>query len=401
MKISWYVTIGFFCMVFLATVMHSEVQAGEPFFRNVVLFDAANTDYNNFRTPAIVVTPKGTILAFCEGRERDSDTGDIDIVLKQSFDNGKTWGPIQVVWDDGPNTCGNPCPVYDRDTSTIWLLMSHNPGHDHESGIIKGTSDGTRTVWVTKLHLAGDHPEDATWSKPVNITKYVKSPNWTWYATGPGIGIQLKSGRLVIPCDHVEAETNHSNAHIIYSDDHGKTWELGGSTRDNFIAEPHVVELVDGTLLLNCRNWNPGYYFEKPAPAINHYRKIAISSNGGLTWSETYIDSTLIEPGCQASIIRHSNEEFHDKKRILFANPANTTRDKMTVRLSYDEGKTWPVSRLINPGLSGYSCLTVLRDGTIGCFYERGNKQYNEKLSFALFNLEWLTDSTDGFPEWE
>ncbi|GAF75907.1 unnamed protein product, partial [marine sediment metagenome] len=137
-------------------------------------------------------------------------------------------------------------------------------------------------------------------------------------------------------------------------------------------------------------------------PGINHYRKTATSADGGLTWSETYSDSTLIESGCQASIIRHSWIEYHDRNRILFSNPASKTkREKMTVRLSYDEGKTWAVSKVINPGLSGYSCMTVLVDGTIGCFYERGTKQTNEKLSFALFNLEWLTDGADGFPEYE
>ena len=101
------------------------------------------------------------------------------------MDNGETWGPIEVIWDDGSNTCGNPCPVYDRDTNTILLLMTHNPCGDHKSEIITCTSVGTRTVWVTRLHLAGDHPEKAAWSKPADITDRVKSPNWTWYATGP------------------------------------------------------------------------------------------------------------------------------------------------------------------------------------------------------------------------
>ncbi len=395
MRRKWNYTSIIIFLVCLIILMKSDAFAREPYFKQIDLFESGTEGYDNFRIPAVVCDWYGTVLAFCEGRAQDADNGDIDIILKRSFDNGKTWGPIQVVWDDGPNTCGNPCVVYDRDTTTIWLLMSHNLGNDHESDIIKGTSEGTRTVWVTKTT---DH--GLTWSKPVNITKTTKSPNWTWVATGPGIGIQIQSGRLVIPCDHTVELTMENEAHIIYSDDHGKTWELGGSTRENFIAEPQVVELVDGALLLNCRNWDPRVFFEKPAPVINHYRKIAISSNGGLTLSKTYINSTLIEPGCQASIIRHSSEEFHDKNRILFANPASTTnRDKMTVRLSYDEGKTWPVSRLINPGPSGYSCLTVLVDGTICCFYERGKKQYNEKLSFAFFNLEWLTDGADGFPE--
>ena len=388
------------CIIFFTSINSF---AREPYFKQVDIFENGAEGYDNFRIPAVVCNWYGMVFAFCEGRAENADNGDIDVLMRRSLDNGKTWGPIEVVWDNGPNTCGNPCPVYDRDTSTIWLLMSHNLGHDHESEIIKGTGEGTRTVWVTKLHLAGDHPEEAVWSKPVNITKHVKSPNWTWYATGPGIGIHLTGGKLIVPCDHTVEGTMENESHIIYSDDHGETWELGGSTYDNFICEPQVVELADGRLLLNSRNWNPRAFFEKPAPAINHYRKIATSTNGGLSWSETYSDSVLVEPGCQASIIRHSTEEFHDKNRILFCNPASIEkREKLTVRISYDEGKTWPVSKIINSGYSGYSCLTVLVDGTIGCFYENGLKNGKiEKLSFALFNLEWLTDGADGFPEWE
>ena len=383
--------------------MSGSLEAREPFIRQIDLFVSGTGGYDNFRIPAIVCNWYGMVFAFCEGRAKDADNGDIDIVMRRSMDNGETWGPIEVIWDDGSNTCGNPCPVYDRDTNTILLLMTHNPGGDHESEIITGTSEGTRTVWVTRLHLAGDHPEEATWSKPADITDRVKSPNWTWYATGPGIGIQLRSGRLVIPCGHTVEGTLDNQANIIYSDDHGETWELGGTVRNSrFITEPQAVELADGSLMLNNRNWNPRIFFEKNLPPLEAYRQISISRDGGLTWTACTVDSTLIEPGCQASVIRHSTEEYHDRNRILFSNPASTTRrENMTVRMSYDECRTWPVSKRLSSAQSGYSCLTVLRDGTIGCLYENGEKRYNEKITLALFNLEWLTDGADGFPEWD
>src|SRR5207248_5957506 len=112
------------------------------------------------------------------------DSGDVDVVLRRSRDGGKTWGPTQVVWDDGPDTCGNPCPVVDRATGTVWLLLTHNLGRDTEAAIVGGTARGTRTVWVTKSTDDG-----ASWSKPVEITRAVKKPEWTWYATGPGVGV--------------------------------------------------------------------------------------------------------------------------------------------------------------------------------------------------------------------
>ena len=390
MKKLRYLTVGFFCTVVFLSLITGDAIAGESFFRNTTIYKADNKDYGNFRIPAIVVTTKGTVLAFCEGRRRDSDTGNIDIVLKRSFDNCKTWETLQVVRDDDPNTCGNPCPVVDCETGTIWLVHTHNLGYDHESQIIKGTSKGTRTVWVLK-----SDDEGATWSEPVNISEKVKAPNWTWIATGPGVGIQLESGRLIIPCDHVEAKTGYTKANVFYSDDHGANWKLGGTVIDNFLGEPQVVELSDSRLMINSRNCDSRLFFQMPFPTVDHttnYRTVAVSDNGGLSWSRAWQDSTLIEPGfhgCQASILRFTDEKLHDKNRILFSNPASKkTREKMTVRISYDEGKTWKYSKQITSDWAGYSCLAILKNGMIACFYEGGT-------DMAIFNLEWLTDGAD------
>src|SRR5262249_30310020 len=174
------------------------------------LFISGKEGYHTFRIPALLVTPGGTILAFCEGRKKGrGDSGDIDVVLKRSTDGGKTWKALQVIADDGGNTVGNPCPVVERSTGTIWLLLTHNLGKDNERTIRDGSSKGTRRVWVMK-----STDEGATWSKPADITNAVKKKTWTWYATGPGVGIQLTSGRLVIPCDHTEAKTRINRSHI-------------------------------------------------------------------------------------------------------------------------------------------------------------------------------------------
>jgi sialidase-1 len=354
--------------------------------QQVDVFLSGKEGYHTFRIPSVIVSPKGTVLAFCEGRKNSaSDTGDIDLVLKRSFDQGATWRPLQVVWDDGPNTCGNPTAVVDRHTGTVWLLLTHNPGGDTEKEIVAGTSKGTRTVWVTRSDDDG-----ATWSRPVEITKDVKKPNWTWYGTGQGVGIQTRSGRLVLPGEAREAQTRKSLSLVFASDDHGKTWKLGGTVGDSF-GESQVVELADGTLLLNMRNHD----VRQPSQAKTE-RGVALSKDGGWTWSKARHDPALIEPRCQASILRYTRQPEHSRNRLLFSNPASAERRiQMTVRLSYDEGQTWPAARLLYEGPSSYSCLTVLPDRRIGCLYERGERRISEKITFARFSLEWLTGGKD------
>jgi len=352
----------------------------QPFISQKDIFVSGTDSYHTFRIPSIIVAPKGTILAFCEGRKnRRADTGDIDLVLKRSFDGGKIWQSLQIVWDEGLNVCGNPCPVVDRETGTIWLLMTHNLAIDHEREIWEQSGEGTRTVWITSSIDDG-----ATWSPPKDITASTKASDWTWYATGPGVGIQLSSGRLVIPCDHGEAQTNKYFSHIIFSDDHGQTWQIGGTAGDK-TNECQVVERVDGSLLLNMRNYS------------NHrLRALATSADAGLNWSAVTYDFMLPEPICQASLLRFTDEECGDRNRILFSNPAsNTSRILMTVRLSYDEAKTWPVAKILHPGPAAYSCLTILPDQTIACLYERGEESPYEKITFAHFNLEWLTEGEE------
>ncbi|HZT83050.1 MAG TPA: sialidase family protein [Gemmataceae bacterium] len=364
--------MGRVCAFFIFVVVVAPAHADE--LRQAPIFVAGEGGYHSYRIPSLIVTPKGTLLAFCEGRKNGrSDAGDIDLLLRRSLDGGKTWQPTQVVWDDGPNTCGNPCPVVERSTGTVWLLMTHNLGSDTEAMIVDGKSKGSRTVWVTKSTDDGK-----TWARPVEITRHVKNPEWTWYATGPGVGIQTKSGRLIIPCDNQVSKRKTQQAHIIYSDDKGTTWKLGGVVGPG-CDECQVAELADGSLLLNIRSYRG-----------RHRRLVSVSKDGGLTWSEPADDPALVEPVCQASLIRYPGE----KGGLLFSNPASTKREKMTVRLSRDGGKTWPAARVLHAGPAAYSCLTVLPGGSIGCLYERGDKHPYEDLTFARFPLAWLSDKS-------
>ena len=350
-------------------------------YKGTRLFVSGEDGYHTYRIPALAVSNRGTILAFCEGRRNSrSDSGDIDIVLKRSFDDGQSWGPMQIVADGDPDTTGNPAPVVDRSTGTIWLLLCKNLADGHEGMIIAGKAP--RTIWVT-------HSDDdgAIWAEPKEITHDVKNPSWTWYATGPCHGIQLQNGRLVIPCDHV-AGTNRNysesaHSHVIYSDDHGENWKLGGVTQAG-TNESVIVQTADSALYLNCRN----YVGEKR-------RAYAWSSDNGSTFSEFGWDDTLVEPICQASMIRFTDAESHDRNRVLFANPASTQRERMTVRISYDECKTWSTGKVLHAGPSAYSDLCIAPDMSICCLYERGEENPYETITFAQFDLEWLTDGAD------
>lgn len=357
-----------------ALALDHPARAAEP--EQSPLFVAGEGRYHTYRIPSLIVGPKGSVLAFCEGRKAGrGDAGDIDVVLRRSTDGGKTWGKTTVIWDDGANTCGNPCPVVDAKTSTIWLLLTHNLGKDTEKLLVSGKSAGSRTVWVMKSTDDG-----ATWSKPVEITKDVKKPNWTWYATGPGVGTQLRSGRLLIPCDSKSENGTVRESHVIFSDDSGMSWKLGGVVGPN-CNECQAVELTDGSVMLNMRTYR----------ATNR-RLVAISKDGGETFSKPIEDETLIEPVCQASILRIPGE-MGDRGGILFSNPASTRREKLTVRFSTDDGKTWPHSKVLHPGPAAYSSLTVLPNGDIACLYERGAKNPYETITLARFTRGWVREN--------
>jgi len=336
------------------------------------IFKSGTEGYNTFRIPAILTTSKGTVLAFAEGRKKgSSDAGDIDLVMKRSEDGGNTWDDLKVIWDAGENTSGNPSPVLDRSTGDIFLLSTWNLGTDREPEIIKGTSKDTRRVFVL---VSTD--DGKTWTEPKEITADVKPDNWTWYATGPCHGIQMESrsyrDRLIIPCDHIEAGTEKYYSHIIFSDDHGKTWTLGGTTPQDKVNECTVAELSNGRLMLNMRNYDRS----------KHCRMISLSDDAGMTWSTIFPDSVLIEPICQASLLGFP-AKGRNRRSLLFTNPADENqRRNLILRQSIDNGKTWPGRWVLHTGPAAYSDLTVLPGGIVGCVYEAGYSSPYEGIAF-------------------
>ena len=338
------------------------------------LYVSGDGSYHTYRIPALVVSAQGTLLAFVEGRKHGrGDAGEIDLVLRRSVDGGRTWGPTQVVVSESGMTCGNPAPVVERESGTIWLPFCKNLAEGGESLICQGKAP--RTVWVTCSVDDG-----RTWAEPREITAAVKKPDWTWYATGPCHGIQLPSGRLVAPCDHIvgihfDGKRDPIHSHVIYSDDRGANWQLGASVEAE-TDESAVAQLQDGSLYLNCRNG-----------VGDNRRGVARSFDQGQTYAEFHWDDALIEPVCQASV------ETLAGGQLLFANPASTRRENMTVRLSPDGGRTWTASRTLHPGPAAYSDLSVLPDGDVCCLYEAGEQHPYETLTLARFNLAWLGEN--------
>ena len=193
----------------------------------------------------------------------------------------------------------------------------------------------------------------------------MKLEDWTWYATGPGAGIQLtrgeRAGRLVVPCDHIQAGTKRYFSHVIYSDDHGETWRLGGSSPQDQVNECEVAELEDGRLLLNMRNYDRS----------KRTRQVAVSQDGGASFRDQRHAADLPEPICQASLRRVAWREGERPGVLAFSNPASEeSRVRMTLRYSFDDGRTWPEEVLLYEGSSAYSCIGALDEGELGCLFE-------------------------------
>jgi len=366
------------CLVLIALEFSSNALAAEV-LAELNVFRAGSEGYHTFRIPALITTKSGVVLAICEGRKTGrGDHGDVDLVQKRSTDGGRTWGAVELIHEEGGTakvTIGNPCPAVDDETGVVWLPFTR----DNDTVFVMSSSDDGRT-----------------WSKPREISAAVKKGDWNWYATGPGNGIQLKrgkhQGRLVIPCDHrvsghkddKQSWQQSGRSHVIYSDDHGQSWQLGGVT-DFGMNECAVVELTDGTLMLNSRSYRG-----------KACRGVSLSSDGGQSWQPTQDDPALVESVCEASLIRYAWPEAAANKPdlLVFANPAVPKgRSHVTVRLSEDDGHTWPKSRLVCEGSSAYSSLTVLPGGEIGLLYERDDYK---TLTLTRFSPAWVSAAPTG-----
>ena len=400
--------LGFITCSFMAW----SALGAEPFFETQPLFSRGDDGYKVVHIPGIVVTAKGTVLAWCESRRNGSDWDQIDIRLRRSTDEGKTWSaPVNIANVPGPKT-KNPVALTVKGTRQEDVTYN-NP-------VLIADRDGTVHMLFCLEYMRAFYQRSTddglTWSAPVEITstfeKYRPVYDWKVIATGPDHGIQLDNGRLIVPVwlSTATGENAHrpSVTSTIYSDDGGKTWlagEIAVPCTDEWVYpnETVAVQLADGSVMLNVRS-------ESKA----HRRIVTTSKDGATGWSTPRFDQALLEPICMASIVRLSRTPQSDKNRLLFINPDNLSRadgkevpgknrdrKNVTVQLSYDEGQTWSVKKSLTPGPSGYSDIAVAPSGTILAFYGSGDKPgfAFEHLTLARFNLEWLTDGKDSLPK--
>ena len=409
--------LGVFCSfevitavsLLLATVAHS----AEPFFEQKDLFISGEAEYHSYHTPALAVTNKGTLLAFCQANRYDTgDTGDIDILLRRSFDGGISWEDPQTIWDDGMQSCSNPTVVVDRESGRIWALMGWKYYADTMKDILAGHT-WTNTGWIDRTYrafLVHSNDDGATWShfsSIEDVTGRVKKAEWRYFRPGPGAGIQLQrgphKGRLIFPCAfssfgkdcgydgfgdvYTIHDYVHFGAYIVYSDDQGRNWQRSEGVVWPWMSNCQVVELDDGRLMLNMQS----YYRKQKC------RAVATSEDGGNTWSDVTFDTTLEDPLSHVGFMQYTGRDTDDRNRLLFSNPADPDASRnLTVRLSYDNGQFWPVQKVIEPGEAGNSALATLGDRSIGLVYEKGS---HDRIAFARFNLEWLTDGKDKLPD--
>ena len=366
--------------------------AAEPLFEKSEVFPAGMGGIARYRIPGIVVTQKGTVLAYAEARKNSSsDWGEIEIHLRRSKDGGKTWeagkhiahlgtrlegNPHKKEGGEKEQTVNNPVAIVDRETGSIEFLYCINYARCYS---MRSVDDGL------------------TWSAPVDITAsfepFRAKVDWKVIATGPGHGIQIKSGRLVVPiwlAYGKEGDHAPSAAATIFSDDHGKTWQAGDLCLPNEgdFGNPNetmITELSDGRVMLVSRSVSKA-----------NRKLITTSPDGARNWTTPVFHEQLWEPICMASIVSHPSKPA----TLILSNPHTLKLDKdgkevpagrgkrenLSIKLSHDDGKTWPVNKVLDPGKAAYSDLAVLPDGTVLCLYEA-----DTNVVCARFNLEWLT----------
>lgn len=339
--------------------------------RSIFLKGTDNT--HTFRIPALVTAPNGDLVCAIDARRKSSAdlkwVRDIDIAVKRSSDNGATWSDMEICLNlpDG-EPVSDPSLIVDNVTNEIFLFYNY---------MARDTADGIFYFFVQKSSDNGK-----TWSNFENITPQIAKSEWytNFKFITSGSGIQSRNGTLLHTIVNLQ-----NGLHVFGSEDHGQTWFL----KDVPVTpanESKIIELNDGTLMINSR-----------LGKSENKRFVHRSTDNGQIWTGNY-DESLVDAGCNASIIRYtSTHDGYAKNRLLFSNANHpNSRKNMTVKISYDEGLTWSEGKSIYTGGAAYSDLTILKDGTIGLVYE--NDGY-EGVKFARFTLDWLTDGTDSLEE--
>ena len=356
------------------------------------LFAAGEGGYALYRIPGVVVTAKGTVVAYCEARRNSaSDWGQIDVVMRRSADGGRTWGPARKVVEPPADARKNPVAAAQKLGKPGEITVNNPVAIADKSGAVHFLY----CVEYARCFYVRSDDDGETFSAPVEVTAAFESlrPTYDWkvVATGPGHGIQLKTGRLLVPAWLSTGTGGHAHrpscVATIYSDDGGRTWAAG----EIVVSHPDPVnpsetaaaELDGGRVMLNVRH--------ESEPRL---RAVVVGPDGAKAWGKVRYDEALPETVCMAGLVKVP------RGPLLFSNPHNPggrERKNLTVKLSEDEGATWKASRVLEPGASAYSDLAVAPDGTVFCFYERGGAAGDSlrtgRLTMARFGVDWVKGS--------
>jgi len=348
---------------------------------NKLLFSGGDAGSKHYRIPSIVTARDGSLVTATDKRWNFPYDlpNHIDVVIRRSTDNGRSWSDPRTIAGEGINTgFGDPALVLNRKNGEIICLFAAN------KGFFYSTAAAPIRIYQSKSSDNG-----VSWSTPQDITPQIygvgslNPPTQTWQGAfvASGAATQLKSGRLMAAIAVRENATGTISNYVIYSDDNAQTWKASVNRATTNGNEAKLVELDNGNLLMSIRN--PGT------------RLFNISKDRGMTWGVPYLQPAIKDPYCNGDMIRYTSvSRGYNKNRLLHSIPYANSRKNVSVLLSYDEGSTWPVRKTIYPDISGYSSLTVMNDGTIGIYYEVGEYDLYQ-MYFVRFSLDWLSDGTD------
>ena len=387
MKIHKIIWLAAACLLALPAVAKDKDEHKSPSSEAVDVFapNIKGSPYKSVRIPCIV-NAGGTLIAAAEGRYAASgDQAENDIIVSVSTNGGKTWSkPTIAAKSDNGSTFNNPCLIYDAVKKQTLCFYQRYPKGQKERDI--STLDLKDPKALRNFVVFSKNGK--SWSKPVEVTSTTRHEDCATSCSGPNPGVQLTrgehKGRLVVVFNEA---VRFGKWHITaaYSDDHGETWKMAsGRTRDCGINEVSSVETEDGGVFVVSRDQNCG-----------GSKFISTSTDGGDTWSEATTHSELPCPQCQNGLTRYSfadDEKLGGKGRILFSGPKGPGRQRIDgiIKMSYDDGKTWPVEKLVAPGAFGYSAMCPVKPGYVGLLYEG-----NGAIKFLKFSLKWLTDGED------